>query len=106
MRVLNSARSEPLKICAATTAMNVGANSPNMAGGLLPVGVSAAAHNKRHDRRYKEPYTRVHGGAFPPVLQESHVPSTPLCRGIPRTSTLAEPVPKKFANPTYLLRFS
>src|SRR5712691_3891047 len=45
-RVLNSSCSEPLHICAATTAMNVGANSPNMAGAFTP--------NRRRRRRQQQ----------------------------------------------------
>src|SRR5713226_4478051 len=104
-RAPKSSRSEPLNMRAATTAMNVGANSPNMADGLLPVGVSAAADNDRYNRRYIEPDTHVQRGAFPPVLKESHCSFNSLVQGIPSIQESAEPVPEKFPSTTHLFRF-
>jgi len=105
-RVLNSSRSEPLHKCAATTAMNVGANSPNMAGGFTP--------NRRRRRRQqrslqptlrKARYGRTMGRVPTSSQRIASLLQLPLCRGVPSSAMLAEPVPEKFPTTTHLFRF-
>src|SRR5439155_13234350 len=105
-RVLNSSCSEPLHICAATTAMNVGANSPNMAGAFTP--------NRRRRRRQqqslqptlrKDRYAQTMGRVPTSSQRIALLLQLPYTEGIPSSAMLAETVPEKLPTTTHLFRF-